>query len=166
MSTPTWKMYGSASHMTCVPEPLQSVTEKQSLGLIFELIFLANLRENMKLNFWSKIFKFYRTITGQCNNLRNPLWGASITPHSRILPSIPKLWRVETFMDGPSGSGKVNSVEALEEVDRFGIDGSKCSCSRKDCVSASPVKLPNVRLVSTKFSVSYTHLTLPTKREV
>ena len=51
MLSPTWKMYGSASHMTCVPEPLQSVTEKPSLGLIFELIFLANLRENMKLNF-------------------------------------------------------------------------------------------------------------------
>ena len=51
MSTPTWKMYGSASHMRCVPEPIQSVTEKQSLGLIFELIFLANPRENMTLNF-------------------------------------------------------------------------------------------------------------------
>ena len=151
MSTPAWKMYGSTSHMRCVPEPLRSVTEKHCSGLIFELIFLANLRENITLNFLTKIFKLYRTITGQCNNLRNPLWGASITPHSRLLPSIPKLWRVETFMDGPSGSGKVNSVEALEEVDRFGIDGSKCSCSRKDCVSESPVKLPNVRLVSTKF---------------
>ena len=90
-------------------------------------------------------------MTGQCNNLQNPLWGASVTRHSRILPRIPKLWRVETYMDGPSGSGLVNSVEALKDVDSFGVSDTSCSCSNEACVNMSPVKLPNVRFVSTKF---------------
>jgi len=27
----------------------------------------------------------YRTINGECNNLRNPLWGSSDTPYIRLL---------------------------------------------------------------------------------
>ena len=54
-------------------------------------------------------------------------------------------------MDGPSGSGTVNSVKALKDVDSFGMSDTSCSCSNEACVSMSPVKLPNVRFVSTKF---------------
>lgn len=30
----------------------------------------------------------YRTADGSCNNIRNPLWGASITTQARFLPPV------------------------------------------------------------------------------
>ena len=80
------------------------------------------------------------------------MWGSMATCFERILPTIPKLFKVQTYTDGPSGSGSVHSTDALNEVDWFGVTQSPCSCNQsKECVNKSPVALPNARLVSTNF---------------
>ena len=77
--------------------------------------------------------------------------------YERILPSITKLFKVNTYTDGPSGSGSVDSTAALEEVNRFGVSQTNCPCDNSaECVDRSPVKLPNVRLVSANFFLDNT----------
>ena len=74
------------------------------------------------------------------------------TCFERILPSIPKLFSIETYLNGPSGSGYVTSTSDLNKVDWFGVPQSLCPCSNsRECVNKAPVKLPNARLVSTNF---------------
>lgn len=41
----------------------------------------------------------YRTINGYCNNLKNPKWGAQLTPYGRLIPA--------NFDDGEFDSRKV-----------------------------------------------------------
>ena len=94
---------------------------------------------------------FFRTITGRCNNLQNPLWGSSNSMFVRILPGIPKLFRVATFDDsGSSANPPSNPVTNLNEVDRFGVNRTVCStsCGKEkgnDCIEGVRVELPSAR---------------------
>ena len=100
---------------------------------------------------------FFRTITGRCNNLQNPLWGSSNSMFVRILPGIPKLFRVATFDDsGSSANPPSNPVTNLNEVDRFGVNRTVCStsCGKEkgnDCIEGVRVELPSARFVSSRF---------------
>ena len=80
------------------------------------------------------------------------MWGSMFSCYERILPSIPKLFKVKTFLNQIKGASAVNSTADLDEIDWFGIPKVTCPCSAIDeCVNMAPVELPNARLVSTNF---------------
>ena len=96
-----------------------------------------------------------------CNNLQNPLWGSSNTMFGRLLPGIPKLYKVTTFDNSgipvPQIRNPANPpLTNLNEVDRFGVNRTVCStdCGKgqgNDCVDRVRVELPSARYVSSRF---------------
>ena len=96
-------------------------------------------------------FLFVRSITGECNNVQEPLWGSINRPFTRTLPSIPNLFKTITYSTVPHSTGPINSTSELEKINWFGVKKSTCSCASEQCVDETPVQLPNPRFVSTSF---------------
>ena len=94
-----------------------------------------------------------RSINGSCNNLIHPHFGQAGVCYRRLLPRIPNMTKVKTYLELPKrAADSLDSSDLLDFVKWFGAQNQgSCTCKPKQCVDKFPVELPSARLVSTKF---------------